>query len=426
MEVAILLGVLGVNIILGVPLPFALGVTSLVALFYIGGIPLVIIPQRLIAGLNSFGLLAIPFFILVGALMNESGITKRIIAFSNCLVGHFTGGLALVNIVASVFFAGISGSATADTSAIGGILIPAMIEEGYEPEFAVAVTATSSTVGPIIPPSITMVLYGIISGASITKLFLGGYIPGLLLGLLLCIIAYIISRKRNYPKYPRATAKQLLDTFLNAIWALILPFLIIGGILSGIFTVTEAAGVAVVYSLVIGAFVYKQLTWTTVCDILFDSAVKVSALMTVAASALIYSWVLTLLQIPQAVTNAIFRVTTNPAVILLLLNLMLLLVGTFMEAKSAMIILVPVILPMLKNVGIDPVHFGVIMVFNLLLGLITPPVGLCLNLACQIAEVPIHKGFIASLPFFAVQIVILFLITYVPSLVMFLPNLVYR
>jgi tripartite ATP-independent transporter DctM subunit len=425
-EVAILLGVLGVNIILGVPLPFALGVTSLVALFYIGGIPLVIIPQRLIAGLNSFGLLAIPFFILVGALMNESGITKRIIAFSNCLVGHFTGGLALVNIVASVFFAGISGSATADTSAIGGILIPAMIEEGYEPEFAVAVTATSSTVGPIIPPSITMVLYGIISGASITKLFLGGYIPGLLLGLLLCIIAYIISRKRNYPKYPRATAKQLLDTFLNAIWALILPFLIIGGILSGIFTVTEAAGVAVVYSLVIGAFVYKQLTWTTVCDILFDSAVKVSALMTVAASALIYSWVLTLLQIPQAVTNAIFRVTTNPAVILLLLNLMLLLVGTFMEAKSAMIILVPVILPMLKNVGIDPVHFGVIMVFNLLLGLITPPVGLCLNLACQIAEVPIHKGFIASLPFFAVQIVILFLITYVPSLVMFLPNLVYR
>src|SRR5690554_3061562 len=419
----VLIIVFVVGIIIGLPLPFTMGFSSLAALFVLDQIPLTIIPQRLVSGINSFSLLAIPCFVLIGNLMSTTGITKRIVRFSNCIVGHITGGLSLVNILASMLFAGVSGSATADTASIGSVLIPAMTEEGYDADFAVAVTASSSTCGPIIPPSITAVIYGVIAGVSITDLFLGGYVPGIGMGIGLMVVAYIIAKKRNYPRNNLVSFKELVVSTKDAFWALILPLIIIGGVISGVFTVTESAGVAAVYTLLVGLFIYKDLKFKDLPKILFDTSVQIATLMTVAASALIFSWVLTILQIPQTITAAIFNITDNPILILLMLNILFLVVGMFMEAKAAMFIMVPMLLPLVKSVGIDPIHFGVIIVFNLLIGLVTPPVGLCLNLSCKIAKIPLGEGAKASMPFLAVQLLVLVLITYIPQLVLFIPSL---
>lgn len=411
------------GIIIGLPLPFTMGTSAMAALLVMDKIPLVIIPQRLVSGVNSFSLLAIPLFVLIGNLMSSTGITKRLVRFSNSLVGHITGGLALVNILASMFFAGVSGSATADTASIGSVLIPSMVEDGYDADYSVAVTASSSCCGPIIPPSITMVIYGVIAGVSITDLFLGGYIPGIAMGLGLMIPAYIIAKKRHYPKSEGFRMLELWLSFKSAFWALILPLIIIGGILTGVFTVTESAAIAAVYTLFISMFIHRDLTFKNLLQIIFKTAIQISALMTVAASALIFAWVITILQIPQVITATIFKITDNPFIILMLLNVLLLVIGTFMEAKSAMFILVPMLMPMIKAVGIDPIHFGVIVVFNLMIGLVTPPVGLCLNLSAKIANISLGKSAIAILPFLAVQLIILFIITYVPATVLFIPSL---
>lgn len=426
MALAVLVICLVGLLIIGFPLPFSLGSAALAGLLAMNeGIPLTVIPQRFVAGIDSFAFMAIPFFLLVGDLMNAAGITQRIIRFSNALVGHLPGGLAQVNVVSSMFFGGISGSATADTSSIGSILIPAMIKERYDPDFSVSLTATSSTCGPIIPPSILLVLYGVIANVSITKLFLAGYTPGFMLGVSLMAVSYVISKRRGYPVYTRANLKELWLSFKSASFALFLPFLIIGGMLTGIFTVTEAAGVSVVYALVVGLFIYRDLKFTEIHVVLGKAMIKVGTLMTVAASALIYAWVLTVLEVPQRMTEAIFTVTENPLVILLLLNLLFLFIGMFMEAKAAMLILLPVILPILPDLGIDPVHFGVVIVFNLLIGLVTPPVGLCLNLAAKIGEVRIDTAAKAAIPFISVMLVVLLLITYFPGMIMWLPNLMY-
>lgn len=424
MELTILVATLVVTLVIGLPLPMCLVGASLAAMVAIGDLPLGMIPQRFVAGINSFAFMAIPFFLLVGQVMNESGITRRIIAFSNALVGPMPGGLAQVNVVSSMFFGGISGSATADTASIGSIMIPAMKREGYSGPFTVALTACSSTCGPIIPPSITLILYGIIAEVSITKLFLAGYVPGLMLGIGLLIMSYIISKRRNYPVYARPSLRELWRTALGASWAIVLPFLIIGGLLFGLFTVTEAAAVAAVYALFVGLFVYRDLKFTALPRILFETAIRVGALMTVAAGALVFAWVLTILEVPQMVAEWIFTFSTDKIVILLLLNLLFLTIGMFMEAKAAMLILLPVILPVLPEVGIDPIHFGVVVVFNLLVGLVTPPVGLCLNLAAKIGDVPLNQAAVAALPFIAVQLVVLLLITYIPGLVLWLPALI--
>jgi len=423
MDLFILIAVLLFALLIGLPLPFGLGAAALATLVYLGDVPLTVVPQRLVAGINSFAFMAIPFFLLVGNVMNAAGITRRIIELSNALVGHLPGGLAQVNVVSSMFFGGISGSATADTASIGSILIPAMKKEGYDPEFAVAVTACSSTCGPIIPPSITMIIYGVMANVSITQLFLAGYLPGLLLGFGLLVVSIIISKQRKYPVYPRASIADIGRAFASASGAVVLPFLILGGLLTGIFTVTEAAAIAAAYAILVGLFVYGELKLRDLPQILYVTAVRSGTLMTVAGAALVFAWVLTYIEVPQTIAEAIFSVTKNPLLILLLLNLLFLFVGMFMEAKAAMLILLPVILPVLPEVGIDLIHFGVVVVFNLLVGLVTPPVGLCLNLAAKLGNVPLSRAAIASMPFILVQIVVLIIITYVPSFVLWLPSL---
>lgn len=424
MEVAVLFLALVFLLIIGFPLPFSMGTAALLGLLAMNdGIPLTVVAQRFVAGIDSFAFMAIPFFLLVGELMNAAGITQRIIRFSNALVGHLPGGLGQVNVVASMFFGGISGSATADTSSIGSIMIPSMVKEGYDKDFSVALTSCSSICGPIIPPSILLVLYGVIANCSITSLFLGGYIPGLLLGAGLMLVTYFISKRRAYPIYARANVRELLAAFKSASFAVFLPFLIIGGMLSGIFTVTEAAGVAVVYAIIVGLFIYGDLKLSEIPQVLSRSMIKIGTLMTVAASALIFAWVLTVMEVPQRMTAAIFTVTDNPVNILMLLNVLFLLIGMFMEAKAAMLILLPVILPVIPEVGINVIHFGLVIVFNLCIGLVTPPIGLCLNLGAKIGDVSIDKAAKASLPFLAVMIAVLLLITYFPAMILWLPEM---
>ena len=424
MALAVLLGVLIFTLIIGLPLPFSLGAAALAGLLAMDlGVPLTIVPQRFVSGIDSFAFMAIPFFLLVGELMNTSGITTRIINLSNALVGHVAGGLAQVNVVSSMFFGGISGSSTADTASIGSILIPSMVKEKYDPEFAVALTATSSCCGPIIPPSIGLVLYGVIANVSITKLFLAGYIPGLMLGGGLLLTSYIISKRRGYRTHPRASLAQIWVALKQSIWAAILPFLIIGGLLSGVFTVTEAAGVAVVYTLVVGLVIYRELRPRDLITVLQRAMVKVGTMMSVAASALIFAWVLTVMEVPQQLADAILSVSDNKYVILLLLNLFFLFIGTFMEPKASLLILMPVLLPVLPQLGIDLIHFGIVIIFNNVIGLITPPIGLVLNLAAKIGDVRIDKAAVAALPFLVTMLIVLVIITYVPGLVLWLPNM---
>lgn len=424
MELWVLFGTLVITLIIGLPLPFSMGIASVAALMVMDlGIPLVVVPQRMIAGIDNFAFMAIPFFLLVGELMNTAGITQRIINLSNALVGHIAGCLAQVNVVSSMFFGGMSGSSTADTASIGSILIPAMKKEGYDADFSVALTATSACCGPLIPPSIGMILYGVIANVSVTKLFLAGYVPGLMLGFGLLLTSYLISKKRGYPTHPRASVSQIWTAFTGSVWAAALPFLIIIGLLSGIFTVTEAACVAVVYTLFVGLVVYRELRVRDLPGIFMVATVKCGTMMSVAAAALIFAWVLTVLEVPQALATAILGVSENKYVILLLLNVFFLFIGTFMEPKASMLILLPVLLPVVPEFGIDLIHFGIIFIFNALIGLITPPVGIVLNLAAKIGGVSIDKAAIASLPFLGTMLLILMIITYVPAIILWLPGL---
>lgn len=408
---------------LGMPLFFVMGVTAMALIFNKGGLPLMIIPQRSILGAESIALMAVPFFILAGNLMNYGGITKRIIRFSNILVGWMRGGLALANIVASMVFAGVSGSAVADASSIGSMLIPAMKDEGYDADFSAAVTAASSICGPIIPPSIPMVIYALTAMVSVGTMFLAGAIPGILLGLALLIYTYRVSVKRNYPKYKKVTFRESIDITINAVWALIMPLIILGGIFSGVFTVTESASVAVLYSFLVAWLVYKEIRLKDLPAILVQSAVDTAGIMIIIAVASLFGWMLAITRIPHLMTSLVAEYSPNVYIFLLLVNIFFLFVGTFMEAISAMVILIPLFMPILPLMGVDPVHFGVIMVFNLMLGLLTPPVGLCLYITGNIAKVRLEKVITASFPFLLVGLVVLALITYFPGLVLFLPNL---
>ena len=426
MGIFLLFALFFIAIVLGIPLAFSLGISSLIYLIVeVNTMPWGVIAQRLFEGANSFPLMAIPFFILAGALMNYGGLAKKLVDIAHFLVGFIRGGLAIVNIVGSMFFAGISGSSVADTAAIGSLLIPAMTERGYKKEFSVAVTASSSTIGVIIPPSIPMVLVGVIGGLSIGQLFLAGAIPGILLGFALMLVSYLISKKENYPKEQVPSFRKIVRSVKEGILALIMPLMILGGIIGGIFTPTEAGAVAALYSFIIGFFVYKKLKLADLPGILYDTLTNTAAIMFLVAVASLFGWILSYERIPQIIANAMLSITENQILILLLINIFLLMIGCVMDMTASLIILTPMFMPLIKTLGIDPIHFGVIMVLNLSIGLFTPPLGVCLIVPCQLAEKKISDVLKDILPFFIACVVVLFLITYLPGLVTFLPNLFY-
>ncbi|PIC63818.1 C4-dicarboxylate ABC transporter permease [Sporosarcina sp. P13] len=411
-----------VLIFIGVPVAFSLGLSSLLYLF-INDMSLSIIPQRMFGGLNSFVLLCIPGFILAGNLMNAGGITDRIIQFANNCFGHIRGGLGLANVGSSMGFAGISGTALADTASIGAIMIPAMKKEGYGAGFSAAVTASSSTVGPIIPPSLPMIIVGTLASVSIGDLFLAGAVPGILLGLGLMIPTYLISVKRKYPKGERKSFKEIGRSFVGAFWALFMTVIILVGILGGIFTPTEASVIAVLYALVIGIFVYKELPIKKIPEIMLASMTSTASIMLLVGFANLFGWIMVSEQIPQLVASTILGISSNPIVVIILINILLLFVGTFMETIAALVILFPVLLPVAMEVGMDPVQFGVMMVLNLVIGLTTPPVGVCLFVASQIGKVSIGKTTKELLPFLAVSLFVLLLVSFVPQITLYLPSL---
>jgi tripartite ATP-independent transporter DctM subunit len=409
-------------IFLGVPVAFSLGLSSLLYLF-INDIPLSIITQKMFGGLNSFVLLCIPGFILAGNLMNAGGITDRIIDFANNLVGRVRGGLGLANVASSMGFAGISGTALADTASIGAVLIPAMKKQGYGAGFSAAVTASSSTVGPIIPPSLPMIIVGTLASLSIGDLFLAGAVPGILIGVGLMIPTYIISVKRNYPKGEKKSLKQIWKSFTGAFWALFMTVIILYGILGGLFTPTEASVVAVLYAFVIGIFIYKELPVKKIPSIMLASMTSTASIMLLVGFANLFGWILVAEQIPQMVADAILGVSTNAIIVTLLIILLVLFVGTFMETIAGLVILFPVLLPVATQIGMDPVQFAVTMVLAMVIGLVTPPVGVCLFVASQIGKVSIGTATKELVPFIGVSLVVLLLVAFVPQITLYLPSL---
>jgi len=410
----------------GAPIAFCIGISALAGLIQLGDIPLLLIPHMMFEGTDSFPLLAVPFFVLAGALMNAGGITRRLVNFANLLVGHVRSGLALVNVVASMFFAGVTGAAVADTSAIGSVLIPAMKEEGYDLDFSAAITAASSTMGPIIPPSIPMIIYGVSAEQSIGALFLAGIIPGFLIGLALMAVAYFSKGQpqgRAGQLREATSCRSLLLGGKDAILALFMPAFILGGILAGIFTPTEAAAVSVLYAFFVGRFVYKELSWRQLPALMQESLVVTAVIMFIIANAAIFGWLVAALQLPQKIIALFTAGISSRWLILILINFFLLLVGTFMETTASLIILTPVLLPLAKQIGLDPIHFGAIMVLNLVIGLTTPPLGVCLFVSSGIAGISLERISRAIIPFLLAAIVVLLLVTYIPSLSMWIPQL---
>lgn len=414
-----------VLLILGAPVGIALGGAS--AVYLVGSdIDLAVVPQFMYAGMDSFVLLCIPGFVLAGNLMNGGGITDQIVLFSNRLVGHIRGGLGLANVTGSMVFAGISGTAVAETASIGAVMIPAMRKSGYDAPFAAAVTAAASTVGPIIPPSVPMIIVGTLTGLSVGKMFMAGAIPGLLLGLGMMLTVWILARVRSYPKEPWQGFGALVRASRGAFWALLMTAIILFGIVGGYFTPTEASIVAALYAFVIGLFVYKGFTLRQLPAILLESAIGSGGLILLVGLANVFGWILTSEQIPQAIAASMLALTTDKYLIILMINILLLIVGTFMETIAALIILFPPLLAVATQVGIDPIHFATFAVLNLMIGLTTPPVGVCLFVAANIAKISLGAITKAIWPFLLCNILILFLVSYVPALSLWLPSLLFR
>ena len=409
--------------VIRMPIAFAMGVSAAVAMYFFYHVPLQIIVQLMFTSNDSFPLLAVPFFMLAGALMEYGGISRRIVNFASASVGFIHGGLAHVTVVASMFFAGISGAAAADTAAVGTLMIPEMKKRGYDPGFAAALQAASGSIGVIIPPSIPMVIYGVMSSTSIGALFLGGIGAGLLVGFSIMAVAYIISRKKGYLPEADFSLKQVGKTFNEARWALGMPFIIIGGIMSGVFTATESAVIATDYAIIVGFFVYKELKLRDIPAIFTKSAITSAMVMFIIANASVFGWVLAFQQIPELIAGWFISLTDNPVILLLMINLLLLFIGTFIETASALIIFVPLLVPLISHMGIDPIQFGVLMVLNLAIGMLTPPMGICTIVSCSIAEVSMEKVGRASLPFLLVMIADLMIVAFVPFVTTYLPKL---
>tara|TARA_R110002050_G_scaffold37_1_gene313 strand:+ start:1589 stop:2887 length:1299 start_codon:yes stop_codon:yes gene_type:complete len=410
---------------IGTPVAWSIAISSLLTMLVsIPAMPaFTTVSQRMATGLDSFALLAIPFFILSGELMNKGGIAHRLIAFAKTLVGSLPGGLALINVIAAMLMGAIAGSAMASASAMGSILGPEMEKEGYSKEFGAAVNITSATTGLIIPPSNVLIVYSLASGgASIAALFLAGYIPGIMTGLFLMIVAALWAKKKKYKVGKRSSFKEIVKTFIDALPSLFMLVVVIGGIVTGIFTATEASAIAVLYSLILG-FIYKEITFPKLPQILLDSSATTAIVMLLIGSSMCMSWALSYENIPQDISTGLLSLSDNKIVILLIINLLLLFVGIFMDMTPAVLIFTPIFLPVVTKLGLDPVHFGIIMVLNLCIGLCTPPVGSVLFVGVGVAKTTIEKVFKPLLPLFIAMVVALFLVTYIPQLSLWLPSL---
>lgn len=423
MAILILLGSFFIMVFLRFPIAYAVALSSLFTLLY-QGLPLAIIAQQMVKGISSFSLMAVPFFITMGVLMGTGGISEKLIALANACVGWMRGGMAMVNIVASYFFGGISGSAAADTASLGSILIPMMVEEGYDDDFSTAVTITSSCEGLLVPPSHNMVIYATTAGGiSVGSLFLAGYVPGAILAVSLMIGSYIISVKRNYPKGEKFSMKNLLKQLSVSFWALAAVLIVVVGVVGGIFTATESAAIAVIYSLIVSVFIYKGLDWKGVWKALEDCVNTLSIVLILIATSSIFGYVLTRLHVPELAAKAIIGITDNPILLAILLNLILLVLGCIMDMAPIILIATPILLPIATSIGIDPIQFGIIVVLNCGIGLLTPPVGAVLFIGSAVSKVSIERLVKATLPFYLCMVITLLLITFFPAISLWLPSL---
>ncbi|MBD3897804.1 TRAP transporter large permease [Halomonas sp. ML-15] len=413
-------------LVLGVPIAISLAGACLLFVVFSGQVPDVVVAHRMINGIDSFPLLAIPFFIFAGSLMNNAGITERIFDFAKALMGWMRGGLGHVNVGASIVFSGMSGAAVADAGGLGTIEIKAMKDAGYEEEFAVGITAASSTIGPIIPPSLPMVIYGVMASASVGQLFAAGLIPGLLMGAMLMGMIFIISRRRGYTADARFSFLVLGKTFSRAALSLMTPVIIVGGIISGVFTPTESAVAAVVYALFLGVVVYRTLNWRKLLKVSMETIETTAIILFIVAAASIFAWIMSSNQVTQHLVAVLGPFADSKIAVLLFSNVVLIIIGCFMETIAAITILVPVLLPMAIAVGVDPVHFGVIMVLNLMIGLLTPPVGMVLYVLSRVSNVSFERCMRGTIPFLIPLVLCLLLVTFIPAISMWLPTLIYR
>lgn len=409
--------------LVGIPIFFSLGLVSIVGMVQ-GATPMIVVIQRLFTGADSTALIAIPLFILAGGLMVQGGISNRIVSFADALIGHFPSGLALVSILACMFFAAITGSAIAATAAIGGIMIPIMREKNYEDTFSAPLIACGGSIGPIIPPSIPLLLYGTMANVSVGKLFIGGFIPGIIMGVGLMIYSYFVGKKRHYVgREKKASREEILRTGKDALLALIMPIIIIGGILSGIFTATESGAIACAYAIVIGGLVYRELKLKNMFALLVDCAKSTGQVLVVVACASLFTWVITVAQVPQTVSALLSDSIHSRVLLLLIINIILLIAGTFIDTTSALVIFTPLFLPLVQAMGIDLIHFGLVMAVNLTIGMCTPPLGVCLFVSGSIAKVSLKEQMRDLLPMLGVLLIVLLIITYIPQTVTFLPEL---
>ena len=418
----ILLGSFLIMIFLRFPIAYAVGLSTVFCLLSQGA-ALVTLPQQMVKGIWSFSLMAVPFFITMGVLMGTGGISDKLIALANSLVGWMRGGLAMVNIVASYFFGGISGSASADTASLGSILIPMMVDEGYDDDFSIAVTITSSCEGLLVPPSHNMVIYATTAGGiSVGSLFLAGYLPGALLAACLMIGSYIISVKRNYPKGEPFSLKGFIKQFGTSFWALAAVIIVVFGVVGGVFTATESAAIAVIYSLFVSVFIYKGLDWKGVWKALEQCVDTLAIVLILISTSSAFGYCLTTLHVPSMAANLITSISNNPIVIAILLNVILLVLGMIMDMAPIILIATPILLPLANSIGIDPIQFGIMIVLNCGIGLLTPPVGAVLFIGCAVGKRPMEKVVKETLPFYACMIIALLLITFIPDISLFIPK----
>ncbi len=422
----LLVGIFLGLVLVRVPMVFAIGAATLTTTVYLK-LPLMMVAQNILKGINVYTLLAVPFFILAGELMGAGGISRRLIDLSSALVGWIRGGLAMVNIVASVFFGGISGSSSADTASIGPIMIPMMEKNGYDRDFSTCVTMASSVQGILIPPSQNMVIYSLAAGGvSIGKLFMGGLVPGLLLAVALMVLSYFYSVKRNYPVSEAFSIRRVWVTFKEAVWGLITVLIVVVGVISGIFTTTESAAMAVVWAFFVTFFVYKEIPLSELSGILGRTVNTISTIIILVGMSTALGWILTYLRVPQLISTTVFSYTSSPLAILLTLNILLLILGMLVDMASLILITTPILLPIVTSIGMDPVHFGVLMVFNLGIGLLTPPVGTTLFIGCSISKLSMEKLSRSMIPFYIIMVLCLMCITFVPQFVMTLPNILFK
>lgn len=424
--IIILAGVFFILLGIGVPISFSIGIATLMTMLVSidSGPAVTVVAQRMATGIDSFALLAIPFFILSGQLMNRGGIARRLIEFAKVLVGFFPGGLAFVNIMAAMLFGAISGSAVAAAAAVGGFMAPTMEKEGYDKNFSAAVNITSSTTGMIIPPSNILIVYSLASGGvSVAALFIAGYFPGILVGLSLMIVAGFYAFRNKYPTVAKISVKDAAKKFFNAVPSLLLIIIIIGGIVGGLFTATEASAIAVLYCFILSVLIYREVKWKDIPKILLDSSATTAIVMLLIGTSMGMSWIMSYENIPQSVSAALVALTESKILILLIINLILLVVGTFMDMTPAVLIFTPIFLPVVVQLGMNPIHFGIMMVLNLSIGLCTPPVGSVLFVGCGVAKIKITSVIRSLIPLFIAMIIALMLVTYLPDITMFLPRL---